>query len=38
MTCNDKATDGFSLNTAQTSNNAGQDNAMLDAIVMGDLA
>ena len=38
MTCNDKATDGFSLNTAQTSNNNGQDNRMLDAIIMGDLA
>jgi len=38
MTCNDKATDGFSLNTAQTSNNTGQDNRVLDAIVMGDLA
>ena len=38
MTCNDKATDGFSLNTAQTSNNSGQDNSVLDAHVMGDLA
>tara|TARA_Y100000004_G_scaffold98919_1_gene110806 strand:+ start:145 stop:549 length:405 start_codon:yes stop_codon:yes gene_type:complete len=38
MTCNDKATDGFSLNTAQTANNNGQDNRVLDAIVMGDLA
>jgi len=38
MTCNDKATDGFSLNTSQTSNNAGQDNRILDAIVFGDLA
>ena len=38
MTCNDKATDGFSLNTSQTSNNAGQDNRVLDAFVMGDLA
>ena len=38
MTCNDKATDGFSLNTAQTGNNAAQDNRILDALVMGDLA
>ena len=38
MTCNDKATDGFSLNTSQTSNNNGQDNSVLDAHVMGDLA
>ena len=38
MTCNDKATDGFSLNTAQTSNNSGQDNSVLDAHIMGDLA
>jgi len=38
MTCNDKATDGFSLNTAQTANNNGQDNSVLDAHVMGDLA
>jgi hypothetical protein len=38
MTCNDKATDGFSLNTSQTSNNTGQDNSVLDAHVMGDLA
>ena len=38
MTCNDKATDGFSLNTAQSANNAAQDNSVLDAIVMGDLA
>ena len=38
MTCNDKATDGFSLNTAQTSNNSAQDNSVLDAHVMGDLA
>ena len=38
MTCNDKATDGFSLNTAQTSNNNGQDNSVLDAHIMGDLA
>ena len=38
MTCNDKATDGFSLNTAQTANNNAQDNSVLDAHVMGDLA
>ena len=38
MTCNDKATDGFSLNTAQTSNNSGQDNSVLAAHIMGDLA
>jgi hypothetical protein len=38
MTCNDKATDGFSLNTSQTSNNTAQDNSILDAHVMGDLA
>ena len=38
MTCNDKATDGFSLNTSQTSNNTGQDNSVLDAHIMGDLA
>ena len=38
MTCNDKATDGFSLNTSQTSNNNGQDNSVLDAHIMGDLA
>ena len=38
MTCNDKATNGFSLNTAQSANNAAQDNSVLDAIVMGDLA
>ena len=38
MTCNDKATDGFSLNTAQTSNNSAQDNSVLDAHIMGDLA
>ena len=38
MTCNDKATDGFSLNTSQTSNNTAQDNSVLDAHVMGDLA
>ena len=38
MTCNDKATDGFSVNTSQTSNNSGQDNSVLDAHIMGDLA
>ena len=38
MTCNDKATDGFSLNTAQTANNNAKDNSVLDAHVMGDLA
>jgi hypothetical protein len=38
MTCNDKATDGFSLNTSQTANNTAQDNSILDAHVMGDLA